>query len=99
MSLLTRDQFQALWNSHKFGLGDDDGPLWIPEQITGSKCQYFLSIPPIVNSEYTKFLHWCHEHCRGRVLCFAIDDIHSVAWYGFTCVDDIPWFALRWSSV
>lgn len=97
MGVLNRRQFRELWNSYESGLGDWDSGLWIPEQSTDKKSRHFVAIKPLRSNDYYEFRVWANRYCAGQILCYSIDDINEVAWYGFSHRADIPLFLLKWS--
>lgn len=97
MGVLNRRQFRELWNSYESGLGDWDSGLWISEQSTDKKSRHFVAIKPIHPNEYETFRIWTIKYCSGQVLCYSVDDLEKIAWFGFSHKADIVLFLLRWS--
>ena len=97
ITMLNRKQFRELWNSYNKGLGDWSSPLWNPDMSTGKKSRHFVAIKPIPDNEYDEFRIWTRKYCSGQILCYSIDDIDGVAWYGFSHKPDIVLFLLKWS--
>ena len=97
MGVLNRQQFRELWNNYKSGLGDWGSPLWDADYSTGKKSRYFVAIKPIRSNDHYEFRVWASKYCAGQILCYSVDDINEVAWYGFSHRSDIPLFLLKWS--
>ena len=104
--ILTRKQFREHWNALRPGLGDEDSVLWSYEDANNKKCRWFVSIKPIhawdefiqeghPENRKQQYWRWCHQHCRGQVLCYSSNDTEE--WWGFTHRADIVWWLLKWA--
>lgn len=95
MKLLNRRQFRKHWENL---IGDsyssDNSPLWIPEQSTGKKSRWFVSVQPIQHSA-VEYRIWCTKNCRGQILCYSSG--HDEEWYGFSHHADIVLWVLKWA--
>lgn len=99
--ILDRQQFADHMESSMPGMGDHQSPLWIPEQLHGTRFEWFLrfEMTPRQTDEFWDFAHNC---LSGKIGCFSSGmSTHTSEfweWWGFTHKDDIPVFVLRWSS-
>lgn len=98
--ILTRDQFADHFNSLDTRLGDDNSPLWIPEESIDSsqdKPQWFACVKPIGVSRFKwEYFNWCNKTLNGKVYCYSSDSDNQQEWWGFTSKDDIVLWMLKW---
>jgi hypothetical protein len=105
--VLSRKQFRQHWNTVQTGLGDEGSPLWILEDGLGKKCRWFVSVKPLhawdefIQEEHPKnckqhYWGWCHQHCRGQVMCYSSDS-ETEEWWGFSHRADVAWWLMKWA--
>ena len=92
--IINRKQFREHWENVMPGLGECGSALWVPEQETGKKSRWFITVPPI---QYDNLAIWIVKNCTGQVLCYSSDDFSQIEWWGFSHKPDIVWFRLKWS--
>jgi hypothetical protein len=109
MGMITRSQFSKMFEDAT-GMCSIDSPLWIPERRAPNKpkelvSQWFVCVRPLlmysaltVKDEYWE---WCKEHMKGEVRCYSStgggpDDPDQKEWWGFTHLEDVFWWRLRW---
>ena len=94
--LLDRAKFAHHFDEIKDGLGDEDSPLWIPEEDIGP-CQWFLRVKLLRAHHFKKeYWAWCDENLIGDVRCFSSDSEHEQEWWGFTDKQDMVLWTLKW---
>ena len=94
--ILTRAQFVDYFNNLGAGLGNDDSPLWIPEE-SGDRCEMFVCVKPIGVSRFKwAYYNWCNTTLKGKVFCYSSDPDNQKEWWGFTNRDDIVLWMLKW---
>lgn len=75
-----------------------NSPLWIPEQATQSTCDWFIITKGSSKiADMREYHNWCVENLQGEVLCFWWNDEDNEQAIGFTNLDDIPLWILRWA--
>lgn len=94
MNLLSRREFREHWEKLTASKVDDDSPLWIPEQCTGKKSRWFVSIKPFKFNRL-EYHQWRVKHCSGQILCYSSGLIEE--WWGFSHKADIALWILKWS--
>jgi hypothetical protein len=100
----TRTQFRS-WISHQFdekNMDQDGSPIWIPEHdLNGAKCEWFVTVPCVQvsrNSEHkSDYWAWCAANLTGAVRCFWSNNEDDEECWGFTELDDVAWWMLKWS--
>ena len=92
--ILERDKFCKYVERYTNIETEDNSPLWIPEQSSGIKSNYFL-ICPTFNHPTAGFWEWNDTKLIGQVRCYYLDH-GGDTWWGFTEKDDITLFLLRW---
>jgi hypothetical protein len=99
----TRTKFKS-WIQSQFNeknMDRDDSPVWIPEHdLNGAECQWFVTVRCVRKAAgVTKpeYWAWCADNLTGSVCCFMSnkEDDHEV--WGFTELDDVDWWMLKWS--
>lgn len=94
--ILSRQEFAHTFNALKEGLGNDDSPLWIPEE-NNNPSQWFVCVNPIgVHRFKQDYYQWCNSTLKGQVLCYSSDRDDKKEWWGFTDMDDIVVWSLKW---
>lgn len=83
-------------------MADRGSALWIPENdLNGKECQWFVTVPCIKVSKSDKhksdYWTWCSENLKGSVRCFMSNSEDDEEVWGFTELDDINWWMLKWS--
>ena len=95
--MLSRQEFSDHFNSLKNGLGDEDSPLWIPEQTCGPS-QWFVCVKPLkVHTYKNDYYKWCNTTLKGRVRCYSSDSENKQEWWGFSDKQDIVLWTLKWT--
>ena len=93
--ILTRDEFAHTFNTLKEGLGNEDSPLWIPDDNLPS--EWFVCVKPIgVHRFKFDYYNWCNSALRGQVRCYSSASEDQKEWWGFTNKDDIVVWMLKW---
>lgn len=99
--MLNRRQFRDLWRFEDQDLGDSDSPLWVLEREAARRpSRWFECVRPLklgTLEQKQQYWHWCHEHCRGQVLCYSSNEEEQKEWWGFTHQADIILWKLKWS--
>lgn len=97
--ILSRTDFAVYFNTIQPGLGDDDSPLWIPEEgLVMNQSHWFCSIRPIVDTiDKAEFHQWNREHLQGKVRCYSSNSDDKIEWWGFNDYNDILIWMLKWS--
>ena len=101
----TRTQFRA-WIRTQFdekNMDQDSSPIWIPEHdLNGVKCEWFVTVPCVQvsrNSEHkSDYWAWCAANLTGAVRCFWSNNEDDEECWGFTELDDVAWWMLKWSK-
>ena len=98
--ILNRQQFADWFEAVKPGLGQPYSVLWIPEEATLTRFEWFVSCVNInAGRDYEhkqQFWTWVRSNLQGRLACFSSSETEG-DWWGFTDPDDITWFLLRWA--
>ena len=106
MEILTRDEFKR-WMVREFddpGIAAPKSALWIPEDRTGLRCQYFVLAEgrrrryQTWSELHDEYWTWCTETLAGDVRCFWANNESGEEWWGFTEQDDIPIWILKWAA-
>ena len=92
MEVIDREAFRAHFDWLHAGMGDDDSPLWIPEQDRAPS-KWFMFVPQ-GGWDSDDFWPWCRQHCQGHVLCYSASE--DGAWWGFECQEDMVLWSLKW---
>ncbi len=101
--MLTRIEFAQHFDRVSPGkmFGSSSSPLWIPEDNCNTRCEWFISVKPVIMqtdaSDKSDFWLWCSTNLAGIVRCFASDSYGQVEWWGFEKREDIEWWILKWS--
>lgn len=103
MNIATREEFKC-YIRMLFGraeMADENSALWIPENdLNGVKCQWFVTAPcvrkaaSVTKSDYWA---WCADNLKGFVRCFMSNNEDDEEVWGFTELDDINWWMLKWT--
>ena len=95
--MLTRQQFADYMNSVDDGIGNVDGPLWIPEWDMIAGCQWFIKVNPIkIPCSTLSYWNWICDNLKGEVRCYTSSSDDQEEWWGFTYKEDVIWWSLRW---
>ena len=94
--ILSREEFVHTFNALQEGLGNDNSPLWIPEENEGQS-SWFVCVKPIGAHRFKwEYWNWCNTTLRGQVRCYSSDPDDKKEWWGFTNKDDIVVWTLKW---
>lgn len=97
MVIKDRNQFAEYFNNIKSGLGNDDSPLWIPDEGKENISNWFVCVRPIKAHKFKyDYYNWCNLTLQGNVRCYSSDE-NEEEWWGFTNYDDIFIWILKWS--
>lgn len=97
--LITRKEFADMFNQRRKGLGDPCSALWEAE-CDIPKCQWFAKVKPlkVFRPGYKhEYWDWCDSYLTGKTRCFSSDIDDETEWWGFTDLDDIVLWMLKWS--
>ena len=98
MEIMTRSQFSEYFNNlePRFNTTSKDSPLWIPE-TDYLPSSHFIQLSQLgLKGKLKKdFWKWCNQTLFGQVRCYSSGD--DGEWWGFTDLNDIPIFLLKWS--
>lgn len=96
--ILNRREFAHTFNALQQGLGNEDSPLWIPDEDQELPSQWFVCVKPIgVHRFKFDYYNWCNSALKGQVRCYSSASEDQAEWWGFTNRDDIVLWMLKWT--
>ena len=94
--ILSREEFAHTFDALKEGLGNDDSPLWIPDN-NELPSKWFVCVKPLkVHTYKSQYYQWCNSTLQGIVRCYSSSSEDQKEWWGFTNKEDIPIWMLKW---
>jgi hypothetical protein len=98
----TRTQFKS-WIRSQFdekNMDRADSPVWIPEHdLGGVRCKWFVTgrcVRKAAGVTKSDYWAWCSENLTGSVRCFMSNKEDDEEVWGFTELDDVALWLLRW---
>jgi len=95
--MLNREEFAAMWEAIRPGLGKSDSGLWAGEEDGSPAGQWFINVKQIHASNKMFFWDWVKENLDGKIRCYSSSASDNEEWWGFTVQHDVPIWVLRWA--